>query len=205
VEKNICVTVVHCQAQTHNAPQTKGDEGAVVNISMARDITALFEVYHREVERFLTRRVHSPEIAADLAQETYLRLLSVPNMDKIDDLRGFLFTIASNLARDYLRQRSRHEQVDSGSLDSSIPSPAPSIEALMDAQRHVALLQQVIDELPPKTRAVLVLYRVEGCSYRDIATLLDMSPRTVEYHLRQALLHCRKRLKPVLNDPELHR
>jgi RNA polymerase sigma factor (sigma-70 family) len=171
---------------------------------MGQDITALFEVHHRELKRFLIRRVQSPEVAADLAQEAYLRLLRVPHMDKIDDLRGFLFTIASNLARDYLRQRSRHEQVDSGPLGPSIPGPAPSIEALMDAQRYVALLQQVIDELPPKTRAVFVLYRVEGHSYRDIATTLDMSPRTVEYHLRQALIHCRRRLKSILTDPEFH-
>jgi RNA polymerase sigma factor (sigma-70 family) len=170
---------------------------------MGQDIAIVFQRYHRELKRFLIRRVRSPEIAADLAQETYLRLLRIPNTDKIEDFRGFLFTIAGNLACDYLRQRSRQEQVDGGPLDSSVPSPAPSIEALVDAQRHAALLQQVIDELTPRRRAVFILYRVEGLSYRDIATVLDMSPRTVEYHLRQALIHCRRRLKSILNDPDL--
>jgi RNA polymerase sigma factor (sigma-70 family) len=171
---------------------------------MGQDIATLFQTHHRELKRFLIRRVQSPEVAAELVQEAYLRLIRVPNTDRIEDLRGFLFTIASNLARDYLRQRARHGHVDGGPLDPSIPSPAPSVEALVDAQRHAALLQQVIDELPPKTRAVFVLYRVEGCSYRDIATVLDMSPRTVEYHLRQALIHCRKRLRPILDDPTCH-
>jgi RNA polymerase sigma factor (sigma-70 family) len=142
---------------------------------MGQDIATLFQMHHRDLKRFLIRRVQSSEVAAELAQEAYLRLLRVPTMDRIKDLRGFLFTIASNLARDYLRQRARYGHVDSGPLDLSIPSPAPSVEARVDAQRHAALLQQAIDELPSKTRAVFVLYRVEGCSYRDIATVLDMS------------------------------
>jgi hypothetical protein len=58
-----------------------------------------------------------------------------------------------------------------------------------------------MEELPPKTRAVFILYRVDRLSYRDIAAALDISPRTVEYHLRQALIQCRQRLTQEEDSP----
>lgn len=54
------------------------------------------------------------------------------------------------------------------------------------------MLEQAIEALPPGTRAAFLLYRAGDRSYCDIATLLDISPRTVEYHIRQALIHCRR-------------
>jgi len=50
---------------------------------MWKDITTLCERYYRDLQRFLLRRVHSPDIAADLTQETYLRLLRTRDTEKI--------------------------------------------------------------------------------------------------------------------------
>jgi RNA polymerase sigma factor (sigma-70 family) len=168
---------------------------------MWKDVTTLCERYYRELERFLLRRVHSPDIAADLTQETYLRLLRARDTEKIEDVRGFLFTIASNLARDHLRQRSRFSRLDGGPLHASFPSAEVSVESRIEAQQQVDRLQQAMEELPPKTRAVFILYRVDGLSYRNIAAALDISPRTVEYHLRQALIQCRQRLTQEQDPP----
>jgi RNA polymerase sigma factor (sigma-70 family) len=114
---------------------------------MWKDITTLCESYYRELQRFLLRRVHSPDIAADLTQETYLRLLRAHNTEKIEDVRDFLFTIASNLARDHLRQRSRLNRLDGGPLHPSFPSTEVSVEAKVEAQQQVDRLQQAMEEL----------------------------------------------------------
>lgn len=57
---------------------------------MWKDITTLCERYYRDLQRFLLRRVHSADIAPDLTQETYLRLLRTRDTEKIEDVRGFL-------------------------------------------------------------------------------------------------------------------
>ena len=75
---------------------------------MWKDISTLCDRYYRDLQCFLLRQVRSSDTAADLTQETCLRLLRTPDLEKIVDVRGFLFTIASNLARDHLRQRAWH-------------------------------------------------------------------------------------------------
>jgi RNA polymerase sigma-70 factor (ECF subfamily) len=54
------------------------------------------------------------------------------------------------------------------------------------------MLRQAIESLPERTREIFLLYHIEGRSYREIAETLELSPRTVEYRLRQALGHCRE-------------
>jgi RNA polymerase sigma-70 factor (ECF subfamily) len=53
-------------------------------------------------------------------------------------------------------------------------------------------LQQAINSLPKKTKEVFLLYRADELTYKQIAVQLAISERTVEYHLRQALIHCRR-------------
>lgn len=160
---------------------------------MSVDLKSLFTDHGNEVDAFLRRRVDDPSTAADLTQEAFLRLARLPRSERIEDPRRFLFTVAANLARDHIRRlitrRSVIAETD-GEADAVCTAALPD-NALI-AREEEALLREAIDALPDRTRAVFLLFHVENRSYREIGAALGISPRTVEYHLRQALAQCRE-------------
>lgn len=140
----------------------------------------------------MTGKVSCSEIAADLTQETYLRVADRNDLDKIDNIRAYLFRIANNLAIDYLRSRTRQLKRDGGELSEDIASTAPEPDAILSDQQQIAFLEQAVYSLPPKCRQVFLMCRVDGKSYADVAAELNISSRTVESHMRKALDHIRK-------------
>lgn len=149
------------------------------------------ETHQSELQKYLYWKVGSYEVAEELAQETYFRFLKQPRSNSIQDLNAFMFTIATNLARDYLRNLAREQNREFVPLDIDIPDTKPSVEDIIVKQCMSNQLQQALAALPDTTREVFLLYRIDQLSYKEIAGRLNISERTVEHHLRQALLLCR--------------
>lgn len=160
--------------------------------SWSETLSSLFASHRHRLESFVARRTRDPDMAADLAQETFLRMARLPDGDKVADPAKFLFTVAANLVRDHHRRNARRVPIDSNLSGEDMAHDAPCAERTLAARQDLEALRAAIDTLPDKTRAVFLAYRVEGLSYRQIGERLSISPRTVEYHLRQALAHCRQ-------------
>lgn len=173
------------------AEQDRGGERAAV----------LFNEHHGALSRFLARMLGSRETAADLAQECFLRLLKMAGGRPVANERGLLFTIGANLARDHLRQQGRRPVVDLESVAQHLPAETASPEAAIDARRDLAALRAAIADLPPRTREVFLMFRLEGLRYREIAERLGISPRTVEYHVQHAMSFCHRRLHGAGRTP----
>ncbi len=164
-------------------------------------IARLFAEQKKALEAFVARRTGSSQVAADLTQESFLRLARLPADKQIDNLPAFLFTIASNLVRDHQRQMIRRERLDGGEPSDELPCAAPGAEEQLVAQQEQVLMQQAIEALPEATRHIFLLYHVDELSYREIAERLKITPRSVEYQLRRALTDCRAFIKSrLLND-----
>lgn len=160
--------------------------------SAYQGLVEFFNDRNAELQKYLLWQVKSPETAEDLAQETYLRFLRMAEPSRIADLNAFLFTIAANLARDHLRGRQRVKAHEFLPLDAELEDSQPAPDEIVAGQLLGEKLEAAIASLPEKTREVFLLYRADGLSYRDVAKKLGISERTVEYHVRQALLHCRR-------------
>ena len=151
------------------------------------DLLSSFLRHQKELQQFLTYKVNCAETAADLIQETYLRIARHTADSEIVNPRAFLFRIADNLALDHLRSKARQDKRDGGLISDEIVCKQPQPDSALVGQQQMELFEKLIYELPPQCRTVFLLCRVEGKSYSEIAAELGISPRTVESHMHKAL------------------
>jgi RNA polymerase sigma-70 factor (ECF subfamily) len=163
----------------------------------ASRVAALFREHNRALLAFLQCRLGSLADAQELAQEAYVRMLTLEHPEQIDSLRAFLFRIAANLAVDRLRMRKLRDPMPAE--DSAEPPPELHLAPL--PERHAAAVEQWRDlhaalrELPAKTSRAFVLHAIEGRDFETIAQSMKLSARMVRYHVTRALAHCRARVE----------
>jgi RNA polymerase sigma-70 factor (ECF subfamily) len=166
-----------------------------MNRSSPLNLERLFQAYQQELIARLQRIVGCWHTAADLVQDTYVRLLRIKDPQEITHPRAFLHRTATNLALDYLRQQKhRTSMVASFDDAAAVPSQAPTAsQSVYDKQRFAAF-QAAFDTLPFHAKEVLVLRRIHGCTHHEIAQRLGLTKRQVENHLAKALYHCQRAL-----------
>ncbi len=163
----------------------------------AAALIASFEENYEELLRFLTRRTGNVERAADLAQDTYLRLITAgPSVGTIDNPRAFVYRVAGNLAVDDLRRGIRTDAYFTAEdVGESVLDPAPSPEAAYLSKERLQIVDNALSELPSKARLALLMFRVEGLPHKAIARRLGVSESMVAKYIVQALRHCRDRVR----------
>lgn len=153
-----------------------------------KEFNVLFAEYRDQLVRFLVRRVSSPEVAMDLAQDAYVRLLQADaGTGEIRDARAYLFRTAANLAIDHQRRHRLMPLDPSPTAAEAVADRAPTPEAVAVSRAELRALAVAIDALPPRRRAAFLLARVEGLTYVEIGQRLGMSPKTAFSHTVKAL------------------
>jgi RNA polymerase sigma factor (sigma-70 family) len=159
-------------------------------------VERLFAQHGGALQAFLHRRVRRHPDAAELAQEVYLRMLRIADLETIRNPEAYLYTVASNLAKEHARRTRK----DSAALDVDDPlvqeqlAELPAMAGELDTEQRVARLREVLQQLPPKCHAAVILQYWHGLSYEEIAQRLGVSTHMVKKYLSQALVHCRRRM-----------
>jgi RNA polymerase sigma factor (sigma-70 family) len=164
--------------------------GELSGNSHAQRISRLFSEHNESLIQFLATRLRSVQEAKEVAQEAYVRLLSLEDSGAVSFLRAFLFKTAANLAVDRIRSRNRQRQVlDAGLCDDSREAPTPDREVA--TAQEVEIVRRLIGELPPKCRHAFLLHRVHGAEFSEIAQEMGLSERMVRHYVLRAVLYCR--------------
>lgn len=165
-----------------------GDAGA---------LRTLIDRYKGELHGFLTRLVGNRTGADDVFQEAFLQVhLSADNFDEERRFKPWLYTIAANKGRDYLRRQKRRSAVSLDApvgaqsestlvdlLDGTDAAPASSLEASDEA----TIVKFVVDELPGHFREILLLAYFQKMSYAQISDSLAIPLGTVKSRLHAAV------------------
>lgn len=159
----------------------------------------LVQRHQRELFHFLVRFTGSAAVAEDVVQEAFLQVhLSAAAFDPSRRFKPWLFTIAANKARDWLRGRSRRPEMaldamiggeDSGGQRFSdfLADGGGSPEESIDDADVQASVQRVVRELPENLREILVLAYFHQFPYREIADILGVPLGTVKSRLHAAV------------------
>ncbi|MFY7896129.1 MAG: RNA polymerase sigma factor [Phycisphaerales bacterium] len=178
-----------------------GDNGA---------LRTLIERYHTELLRFLYRLVGDQAGAEDIFQEAFLQVhLSAASFDATRRFRPWLFTIAANKGRDYLRRKGRRRTLELSApvggedgetfidlLEMNIAQP----DARMDSEEMNRKVQRAIDMLSPTLREILLLAYFSRLSYAQIADDLEIPLGTVKSRLHAAVASFAKAWQQVQSE-----
>ena len=188
---------------THRMPGDgeRESSGELAGGSHAQRISRLFSEHNESLIQFLATRLRSVQEAKEVAQEAYVRLLSLEDSGAVSFLRAFLFKTAANLAVDRIRSRNRQQQAqDAGLCDESREAPTPDREAA--SAQEVEIVRRLIGELPPKCRHAFLLHRVHGAEFSEIAQEMGLSERMVRHYVLRAVLYCRAGLDAAQSSKE---
>ncbi|HWB50394.1 MAG TPA: RNA polymerase sigma factor [Stellaceae bacterium] len=162
-------------------------------------LIASFQENYEDLLRFLARRTGDADRAADIAQDTYLRLAAIgPGAAVIDNPRAYVYRVAGNLAIDTMRREGRITARHTGyEPDDTVFDPAPTPEQVVLHRSELDRLLRVIDRLPPRSREVFVLAKVYGLTHGEIAARLGIAKNTVMVHMTKALAFLDEQFGPA--------
>jgi RNA polymerase sigma-70 factor (ECF subfamily) len=182
-----------------------GGDDALVARARAGELVALEELFNRyrnQVFSLAYRMTGNPSDAEDLCQEIFLQVMrKVGSFEGRSSFSTWLYRVAMNRSRDYLRRKKRSPELLSHEGDPPErhdPHIATSggLESVAISSEAQRLVQEALMELPVSLRAPLVLHELEGMQYHEVASLLKLPVGTVKSRIFRARIKLAEVLEP---------
>ena len=157
-------------------------------------IRALYVQHKTELCRYLMHkhRLNLSE-AEDVVQTTFARFAALEQPQSVDNPRAFLYRIAVNVSVDVQRRaqvQDKYLQANSHDDDSAEPGP----ERVVEGRQRLGILSRALWGMPKKRRKLLLMSRIDGLSYAEIARRVGLSETVVRKHVNNALADCHQAL-----------
>lgn len=159
-------------------------------------IADLYQNHHSWLHDWLRRRMGCSHTAADLAQDTFVRILARrgevaqrSSQQPLQEPRAYLWAIAKGLVVDHLRRRSL-EQAYLEAL-ANLPeacSISPEEQEILLQTLH--RIDALLDQLPRQVRQAFLLSQIHGLTYNEIAQQMKLSQRTIKRYMQQGFAKC---------------
>ena len=162
--------------------------------------TVLDELYRAQLVplcRFLRLKLPDRQEAEEVAHEAYMRLCKADKRTRIENPRSFLYRIAVNLVTDRyraLKHKRAEVNIDDVQVHTELVYEGINPERQAAVSQQIAVLTEVVKNLPPKCREVFIMHRFKQITHTDIASQLGISRQMVEKHVAKAVKRCREQL-----------
>ncbi|MBA1229610.1 sigma-70 family RNA polymerase sigma factor [Pseudomonas viridiflava] len=157
--------------------------------ALIHTVDGLFRAHNAWLTDWLRRRLGCPHSAADLAQDTFIKVLGARDTQQIVEPRAFLTTIARRVLCNHYRRQDL-ESAYAQALAELPENVAPSEEQRAIILETLVELDQLLDGLPDPVKRAFLMSQVDGMRHGEIAEALGISIATVKRHLNKAALRC---------------
>lgn len=161
----------------------------MLDSSLNRDVSVLYHAHHNWLVQVLRRKLGDRDNAADLAQDTFARILAAGQLPCLREPRAYLTTIASRLTAQHFR-RLALERAYLQSLEGVPQALAPSPEEQALVLEALTAVSQVLDGLSVRVREAFLLSQLDGLTYPQIAEQLGTTVNVVQKAMLKAWRHC---------------
>jgi len=158
---------------------------SAADFAQQQDLHALYSSHHGWLQGWLRHKLGNAGEAADLAQDTFVSVLTNGTAPQIREARPFLATIARRLVAHHYR-RQVLEDAYLQALACLPPEAAPAPEERLLALEALQEIDAALDGLPGPVRTAFLLAQLEGLSYAEIAARLNVSASSVKQYLTRA-------------------
>ena len=150
-------------------------------------IEELFDHYYPRLYHFSKSFLKLDEGIDDILQEVFIKIWqNRKSIKNFETFNSYVFTITRNLLLNELRSRLNNQKIRDNILKASLAEEYLPFEEL-DYLELKSKIEAVIEELPSKQKEIFKLSRIEGLSHKEIAEKLNISTKTVEYHISQSI------------------
>ena len=170
--------------------------------------------YQRPVFSLIYRMVRDRELAEDLAQETFIRVLNALDRYRPEfKFSSWVFKIANNASIDHLRKKeldtlsleggpdaTTADRIEATALQIGDTNESPLEE--LEARELGSSIEQAIEQLRPEYRSCIMLRHVEGRPYEEIAAMLDLPLGTVKTYIHRARAELRQALDTIWEEQD---
>lgn len=149
----------------------------------------LYRDHHTWLQGWLRSKIGCPHNAADLAHDTFMRVVKARNAEEIHEPRAYLTTIAHGLmVNQFRRQEIERAYLDVLASRQEVTVPSPEERAIVI--ESLIAIDLMLDALPGKVRLAFLLFQLEGLSHAEIAERLKVSISSVRQYIAKAMQHC---------------
>ncbi len=159
-------------------------------------VSGLYHAHHGWLYAWLRKKLSCSHNAADIAHDTFVRVMASRELAMLDQPRAYLTRTATRLIID----ETRHKKIEALYLaelqrHAGDTQLYPSAEQLLDVMNTLQRIVLVLESLPEKPRQAFLLHQLEGLGQEEIAQRLQVSSRMVRKYLVQTLVHCHQVLE----------
>ena len=161
-----------------------------------------FDIYYPKFIKFAILFVKQHQFAEEVVSEALIKIFKNRHrIAKVDNIEGYLFITVKNECLRYLEKNRKKIEIESieNEEDFVLKVARNPEEEIIDSE-FFQMIKESIENLPPKRKMIYRLIREDGLKYKDVAKLLNISPKTVDAHMGLAFKSLNKAIQSYKNE-----
>lgn len=148
----------------------------------------LVRQYYKMVYSFLYRKINNKELAMDLTQETFIKMLkNIKKFDQKGNFKNWLLTIASNLSKDYFKSKTFKEETQTTTINEEITKSENNVLYIFEKDEKRNNIKEALESLSSNQKEAIILKYYHDMKIKDIAKVQDTNESTIKTRLKGGL------------------